>query len=440
MNREKTFSNLYTTIHLDNTSDYDSAIKNITKKLNESYYADTIDNFDKEIEHCYVVGSIGRGTAIKQVSDVDMLFVLPKEVFERFDQYANNGQSALLQDVKGYLVERYPRTEIKGDGQAVVISFDRFSIDLVPAFSELDGSFKYADSNNGGFWKNTNPLPEQKESKNINIETNNNFIVLSNFTRLWKDNTGFVFGGLLIDTLVHSFFKNNPQFYSYGFSDFHEIIIAFLEFLSKKTEDSKYYALGSFQEITDKGKGAFIKESANYLKSFAEADNDELKIETVYQAMFGNYFATSLTSGYRNLVLQDAQRQFNFVNNEQFIENLFPVNIKYSLRIDCNVTADGFRPKLLSRCLWLPIKRKLEFFIQECNVPKPYNIYWKIRNTGIEAYKKNMLRGEIIEGSSTRIERTSFNGDHYVECYIVKNGVCVARNRMPVRINSQYID
>lgn len=113
MNREKTFSNLYTTIHLDNTSDYDSAIKNITKKLNESYYADTIDNFDKEIEHCYVVGSIGRGTAIKQVSDVDMLFVLPKEVFERFDQYANNGQSALLQDVKGYLVERYPRTEIK---------------------------------------------------------------------------------------------------------------------------------------------------------------------------------------------------------------------------------------------------------------------------------------------------------------------------------------
>lgn len=264
--------------------------------------------------------------------------------------------------------------------------------------------------------------------------------MLSNFTRLWKDNTGFVFGGLLIDTLVHSFFKNNPQFYSYGFSDFHEIIIAFLEFLSKKTEDSKYYALGSFQEITDKGKGAFIKESANYLKSFAEADNDELKIETVYQAMFGNYFATSLTSGYRNLVLQDAQGQFNFVNNEQFIENLFPVNIKYSLRIDCNVTADGFRPKLLSRCLWLPIKRKLEFFIQECNVPKPYNIYWKIRNTGIEAYKKNMLRGEIIEGSSTRIERTSFNGDHYVECYIVKNGVCVARNRMPVRINSQYID
>ena len=440
MNREKTFSNLYTAIHLDNTADYDSAIKNITKKLNESYYADTIEDFDKEIEHCHVVGSIGRGTAIKQVSDVDMLFVLPKEIFERFDQYANNGQSALLQDVKSYLIERYPRTEIKGDGQAVVISFDRFSIDLVPVFSEFDGSFKYADSNNGGSWKNTNPIPEQNESKNINIETNNNFVILCNFTRLWKDNTGFVFGGLLIDTLVHSFFKSNPQFYSYGFADFHEIIVAFLEFLSKKDTDSKFYALGSFQEITDKGKGAFIKESASYLKSFAEANNDELKIETVYQAMFGNYFATSLTNGYRNLVLQDAQRQYNFVNNEQFIENLFPVNVKYNLKIDCTVTADGFRPKLLSLCLWLPIKRKLEFFIQECNVPEPYNIYWKIKNTGIEAYKKNMLRGEIIKGSSTRIERTSFNGDHYVECYIVKNGLCVARNRLPVRINSQYIE
>jgi len=441
MNREQTFKNLYNAIHLENTSDYDSAIKNITKKLNESYYADIVDEIDLEIEHCLVVGSIGRGTAIKKISDVDMLFVLPYSVYERFNQYAGNGQSALLQDVKQYLIERYPRTEIKGDGQAVVIEFDKFSIDLVPVFSNYDGSFTYADSNNGGTWKNTNPIPEQKEASNINIITNNNYIELCNFVRLWKNTNGFVFGGILIDTFVHELFVNNPQFNVYDFSEFHEIIIAFLELLSKKDENNiKYYALGSYQEITDKGKGDCIKNAKVFLDKFAKTNNDELEIENVYLAMFGNKFTESLVDGYRTLAIQDAHRKYDFVNEEEFIENLFPVNIKYDLEIDCTVTADGFRPKLISMFVWLPIKRKLEFFVKRCDVPYPYDIYWKVRNTGTEAYKRNMLRGNIFKGNTSRIERSNFGGNHYVECYIIKKGVCVARRRLPVIINENYSD
>ena len=33
------------------------------------------------------------------------------------------------------------------------------------------------------------------------------------------------------------------------------------------------------------------------------------------------------------------------------------------------------------------------------------------------------------------IEESSFEGDHYVECYIVKNGVCVAKDRIEVPIS-----
>lgn len=50
---------------------------------------------------------------------------------------------------------------------------------------------------------------------------------------------------------------------------------------------------------------------------------------------------------------------------EQFIEELFPVDIRYSLSIDCNVTQDGFRPHFLSEILrehkWLSRKKKLDF-------------------------------------------------------------------------------
>ena len=34
-------------------------------------------------------------------------------------------------------------------------------------------------------------------------------------------------------------------------------------------------------------------------------------------------------------------------------------------------------------------------------------------------------------------ETTDFSGEHYVEAYVVKNRICVARDRIPVPIESQ---
>ncbi|WP_228383531.1 nucleotide-binding domain-containing protein [Pseudomonas aeruginosa] len=48
----------------------------------------------------------------------------------------------------------------------------------------------------------------------------------------------------------------------------------------------------------------------------------------------------------------------------------------------------------------------------------------------------NCIRGQIVSdsGRGEITEHTSFNGDHIVECYIVKNGVVVAKNRIHVPI------
>lgn len=50
-----------------------------------------------------------------------------------------------------------------------------------------------------------------------------------------------------------------------------------------------------------------------------------------------------------------------------------------------------------------------------------------------------MERGQITKGNSSKEEHTNFNGRHYVECYIVKNEVCIARNKIlvPIDVNSK---
>ena len=83
----------------------------------------------------------------------------------------------------------------------------------------------------------------------------------------------------------------------------------------------------------------------------------------------------------------------------------------------------------------LPINKHLEFYINSDNYPNESDICWKVRNVGVEAIRRNQIRGQINRTNRTsQIENTSFSGPHFVECYIVKNGVCIARDRIEVPI------
>lgn len=66
--------------------------------------------------------------------------------------------------------------------------------------------------------------------------------------------------------------------------------------------------------------------------------------------------------------------------------------------------------------------KALDFYIASTNAPKPYNIYWKVRDIGQDALERNMIRGQIIKtNESHQKEKSNFKDSHYVECNIVKN-------------------
>jgi Adenylyl/Guanylyl and SMODS C-terminal sensor domain len=62
---------------------------------------------------------------------------------------------------------------------------------------------------------------------------------------------------------------------------------------------------------------------------------------------------------------------------------------------------------------------------------------WSIKTAMTpEAAEVEQLRGEIREdtGSHQHSESTKYRGSHYVECYVVKDGLVVARDRQPVLV------
>lgn len=166
--------------------------------------------------------------------------------------------------------------------------------------------------------------------------------------------------------------------------------------------------------------------------------------EDALQAWYGffnhNYWDEQITetSSYSLTTVQkSAIRSFN--DYEQFIEDLFPVSLYHSVKVSCVVSGNGWRPKPINEFLsllrmFLPHNFEIRCSVKSTTVPSPYDIYWKVKNVGPEAERRNQLRGQIVRMGNSIVEHTNFFGNHYIECYIVKNGVCVAKERIDVPI------
>lgn len=226
-----------------------STFKFITIQLNKVFYQYEVDSKNSDY-----LGSYSRGTAIG-VEDVDMLFVLPDELFDHYDQMEGNGQLALREDFKNALKHEFPATYLGADGMVIRLDFEKqISFEIFPAFVNEDGSFKYPDSNGTGIWYTSNPVPETREIINTSAKLcRNNLTRLCRMTKLWKDVWNVQMGGLLIDTLAYDFITNwERRECHYSYYDW--MLRDFFEFLSQQDPTREFWlAPGSGAKVYRRG-------------------------------------------------------------------------------------------------------------------------------------------------------------------------------------------
>ena len=222
---------------------------NITRRLNTDFWSTTSDS-----SHSLYVGSYGRNTAISGFSDFDLIFQLPYSVYKQYNDYAGNGQSALLQAVKASIERTYSTTNIRADGQVIQVPFnDGITFEVVPAFDNDDGSFTFPNANDGGSWKTTNPRPEIKAIRDRNAATNGNLVPLCRMMRDWKTKWTVPVGGLLIDTLAYQFIETwEHRDKSYVYYDY--MCRDFFKWMAAQDENQEWWrAPGSGQYVWGKG-------------------------------------------------------------------------------------------------------------------------------------------------------------------------------------------
>ncbi|WP_305811993.1 nucleotide-binding domain-containing protein [Photobacterium leiognathi] len=420
------FRDFLQNLKIDNSEKISKRYDEITASLNK-IFRDTESKKANSLQ----VGSYGRWTAIKGISDLDMLYIMPKG---KWDYYKDGKQSQLLSDVRSAIKTRYPTTDVRVDRLVVTVTYTNFHIEVQPVFEQDDGSFKYPDTYNDGSWKITKPREEITAMTEFSREKNNNLRNLCRMARAWKNKHGVGMGGLLIDTLAHNFLKSTDYYDDKGFLYYDYMSRDFFEYLSKLPKQDRFAALGSGQHV--KVKKQFQRKAKKAYKLCLKAIDAGDASHNKWKKVYGRPFPATVTKA----VAESFESRSTWRNTEQFIEDLFPIDIRYPLSIDCEVSQRGYREyfltDMLARKLPLLVNKKLLFTVSDIQVPEPYQLKWKVLNRGAEAQNKDCIRGQIFDddGYKRRNESTSFKGEHIVECYAIKNGIVVAKDRIHVPI------
>jgi Second Messenger Oligonucleotide or Dinucleotide Synthetase domain/Adenylyl/Guanylyl and SMODS C-terminal sensor domain len=423
------FRDFLSNLAIDNAEQISLRYGEITASLNKKN-RDT----ESKTSNCLQVGSYGRWTAIKGISDLDMLYVMPKG---KWNDYKDGKQSKLLADTKDAIKARYPNTKVYVDRLVVRVLYTNFYIEVQPVFEQEDGSFKYPDTYNNGSWEITKPREEIKAMSEFVAQKNKNLRRLCKMARAWKNKHGVGMGGLLMDTLAHNFLNSTTEYDDRSFLYYSWMSRDFFKYLADQPTQDYYEALGSGQRVKVKKKfQRKARKAYDLCLKAIEAEGEDTAYDK-WKKVYGRSFPAKPSHTVDSLASNTTQP---WDNTEQFIEDMFPVDIRYNLKIDCDVSQNGFREyslsELLRRNFRLKPEKKLKFWIAESDIKGDSSIYWKVLNRGDEARRRNEIRGEIIpdSGFMKKEEHTSFQGEHIVECYAVKNGVVVAKDRINVPI------
>lgn len=113
----------------------------------------------------------------------------------------------------------------------------------------------------------------------------------------------------------------------------------------------------------------------------------------------------------------------------------WPVTSRYGVTVSGYVRATPDSTKRLWKLTKRPVPKGMGLtFVAKTNAPRPYEMRWQVVNTGAEAAAAGLrqLRGGFDDSQPTngdaRREVTRYRGTHWIEAFVIKDGICVARS------------
>jgi len=402
------FLKFYKNIQLTSSQREDAITKytGVCKKLHGYYYPNVEYNGNTKL----LIGSYGKRTNIRPPRDVDVLFIMPNDKFEQYDDNQSNGQSQLLQDIKKILSEKYSTTDkIKGWGKVVLVRFadGTHNIELLPAWEKANGKFIIPNTKNGGYWENWDPRSGIQRINNSDSQTGKTRSLIR-MIKKWSENCTVKLNSYQIENKVLDFLTNDTK------KEYPILVRDFFKFFYRTANDEDLLS--------------YVSTALNRATNACEyEDNDNLeKAIKEWRKIFGDDFPATLEKGFY-ISLEETPSLADYSHCEPLRWPLIATNRvsvdAYIYNINKTKKLGGINSngRNLSKDLYLK-------FVAKTNVKGEFQYYWQVVNTGQEAKSALDLRGKFFVGEQIQWEHTKYNGKHWVECFIVQNNTCVGRS------------
>ena len=436
------------------------------KNLNITRLKDGLVEYNEENKTNYKIaevleqGSVAMSTVTqnqKNDYDVDVAIV--------FDDtnIAGLGQ----REIKNIVVKALKKkcTNFKKEPEALtncvrIVYSDNYHIDfaIYRRIKNDDGSYKYEHA--GSEWRERDPRAINnwfKDEIKTHGEKLRQAVRLSKMfcksRESWQMPGGLI-QSVLCDEKIQDYKRMDEMFY-----------YTMKEVQSRLEEDKEIKNPTSEQSLLLKDKDEDkVKNLCNRLKDklskldilFNDKCSEKEAIEAWYEFFKHDYWTYSEDEESRsfavseNLIVKSMNNKLiEYDDTEEYIDNIMPVAHKYNVNVqlNCIVHRNGkYYSKLrymLSKGEKIKKGDKLYFYIdtEKSKLYGLYNIYLKVKNVGKIAENTNSIRGQIfnmkdyeLKENKYHYEEASFEGQHFVECYIEQNGICVAQDFLNVPI------
>lgn len=390
--------------------------------------------------NCLQIGSFPRYTAIRPIHDLDVLYIIGE-----WQPDANPAEVLAKLKValeRGFANPTKYQTEISLQSHSVTISFtengtEKFGVDIVPSYivgTNAYGEDKYkvpevlrkqpserklymeqiAESGNPMGWISSDPRGYIRDAREMN-DLNEDFRKSVKIVKAWKSsckkyNDKFPLKSFHLELLITEFFRDNPN--AEIFDAVFDLFCNLPEFLEAP-------------RILDKADvNRFVDQ---YI---ADLSRDEID----FVIRLRDHFLIQLENIEPETPVEDlisANERLRRSPTESYLfDQRIPILTESTLTIIGNVQErkGGFRARILDILGRIEVDRKIDFETGPA-APEADLFKWKVKNDD----RSDSPRGEITDHQTLRSpEHTKYNGRHYVECFAIRNGVCIARSRQNV--------
>lgn len=413
-----------------------------------------LEEYNKEHNTSYnviessVQGSLAMSTIIqneKNDYDIDIAIVFNKDILGDKGAQATRNivADALRRKTKQFSAE----PEIKTSCVRVKYT-DGYHIDFAifrRSYSDLDNKYIYEHA--GEDWNKRDLEGVAKWFKEQNNNSDENLRRVVRLSKMfcksrdsWKNMPSGLIQTILCNEKLQSYYERIDEIFYYTMK---EIVSRIEVYLDVNSPVDNGRALVN-REIDRTRMINWKNRLKSKLEDLEVLFSDDCNKDDAMQAWYGffnhDFWNESVSESMRYSLDSVVKSSRVFTDTEEYIEDKYPIALgNDTVTVSCNVSGDGFRPGPINKYLTLLHKFLPHNFTVYCSVEfttvlEPYKILWKVKNVGPEAERRNAVRGQIMDRGPSIKENTLFFGNHYIECYIIKNGCCVARKRIDVPI------